>query len=187
MHCHLIGREPLSLTLCIAAAGAIGSAAACGARQRVTGLPSPLDWSLGTAGRLYPLSATKAAESDDDDANAIGRTAWAFFIRPGMCAPYVVAIILRACLAWIALSLTAAAFTGIGRCAGFISYVFMEDAQRSGGTQQKQLEPRRRKFKATPKPDLLEALRGLRRGLVCATGPVHNFIGSLYRRHGAGK
>ena len=96
----LIGRSrALSLTLCIAAAGAIGSAAAAwGSPSAIYGTVIAFRLVIGYGlGGVYPLSATKAAESDDS--NSVGSTAWAFFWQgPGMCAPYVLALLFRAVL-----------------------------------------------------------------------------------------
>jgi len=97
----LVGRSrALSLTLLIAAAGAVGSSTcAWGSPASIYGTVVAFRFVIGYGlGGVYPLSATKAAESDDG-ANSVGRTAWAFFWQgPGMCAPYVAAIVLRACL-----------------------------------------------------------------------------------------
>ena len=134
----LIGRSrALSLTLCIAAAGAIGSAAASwGTPAAIYGTVVAFRLVIGYGlGGVYPLSATKAAESDDDDANSIGRTAWAFFWQgPGMCAPYVVAIILRACLASDAQALQWRLLLGLGAAPALLAMAFLrEDAQEDHG------------------------------------------------------
>ena len=134
----LIGRSrALSLTLCIAAAGAIGSAAASwGSPAAIYGTVVAFRLVIGYGlGGVYPLSATKAAESDDDDANSIGRTAWAFFWQgPGMCAPYVVAIILRACLASDAQALQWRLLLGLGAAPALLAMAFLrEDAQEDQG------------------------------------------------------
>ena len=66
--------------------------------------------------------ATKAAESDDS--NSVGSTAWAFFWQgPGMCAPYVVAIILRACLASDAQALQWRLLLGLGAAPALLAAV----------------------------------------------------------------
>ena len=128
----LIGRSrALSLTLCIAAAGAIGSAAASwGSPSAIYGTVIAFRFVIGYGlGGVYPLSATKAAESDDS--NSVGSTAWAFFWQgPGMCAPYVVAIILRACLASDAQALQWRLLLGLGAIPALLAMAFLrEDAQ----------------------------------------------------------
>ena len=128
----LIGRSrALSLTLCIAAAGAIGSAAASwGSPAAIYGTVIAFRCVIGYGlGGVYPLSATKAAESDDS--NSVGSTAWAFFWQgPGMCAPYVVAIILRACLASDAQALQWRLLLGLGAIPALLAMAFLrEDAQ----------------------------------------------------------
>jgi len=104
----LLGRaRALSLTLCLAVFGALGSS--LGPWGNVTDIYSTViafRFIIGFGlGGVYPLSATKAAEADGADAslpaadrraNAIGRSARAFFWQgPGMCAPYLLAILLR--------------------------------------------------------------------------------------------
>ena len=128
----LIGRSrALSLTLCIAAAGAIGSAAASwGSPSAIYGTVIAFRFVIGYGlGGVYPLSATKAAESDDS--NSVGSTAWAFFWQgPGMCAPYVVAIVLRACLASDAQALQWRLLLGLGAIPALLAMAFLrEDAQ----------------------------------------------------------
>ena len=132
----LIGRSrALSLTLCIAAAGAVGSAAASwGSPAAIYGTVIAFRLVIGYGlGGVYPLSATKAAESDDS--NSVGSTAWAFFWQgPGMCAPYVVAIILRACLASDAQALQWRLLLGLGAIPALLAMAFLrEDAHNDEG------------------------------------------------------
>ena len=154
----LIGRSrALSLTLCIAAAGAVGSAAASwGSPAAIYGTVVAFRLVIGYGlGGVYPLSATKAAESDDDDANSIGRTAWAFFWQgPGMCAPYVVAIILRACLASDAQALQWRLLLGLGAAPALLAMAFLrEDAQEDHGRDAAEAaRAAKAQFKATQKP-----------------------------------
>ena len=105
----LLGRtRALSLTLMLAVVGAIGSS--LGPWGNITDIYTTViafRFIIGFGlGGVYPLSATKAAEADGGDgsltaaekrAASVGRASRAFFWQgPGMCAPYLLAIVLRA-------------------------------------------------------------------------------------------
>lgn len=111
----LLGRtRALSLTLSLAVVGALGSS--LGPWGDITDVYTTIiafRFVIGFGlGGVYPLSATKAAEAETDDgheggsiaekerrAAGIARSSAAFFWQgPGMCAPYIVALLLRASL-----------------------------------------------------------------------------------------
>ena len=108
----LVGRtKALSLTLSLAVLGAVGSS--LGPWGDVTDVYTTIiafRFVIGFGlGGVYPLSATKAAEAESGDAaasteaekraDAIARSSSAFFWQgPGMCAPYLLAVVLRASL-----------------------------------------------------------------------------------------
>ncbi|KAH8056209.1 hypothetical protein JL722_7511 [Aureococcus anophagefferens] len=108
----LIGRtKALSLTLSLAVLGAVGSS--LGPWGDITDVYTTIiafRFVIGFGlGGVYPLSATKAAEAESGDAaasteaekraDAIARSSSAFFWQgPGMCAPYLLAVVLRASL-----------------------------------------------------------------------------------------
>mmetsp|Transcript_20451 Transcript_20451/g.60960 ORF Transcript_20451/g.60960 Transcript_20451/m.60960 type:complete len:463 (+) Transcript_20451:217-1605(+) len=105
----LLGRgRALMFTLALAVLGALGSAVSWGGATQMytTIIVFRLIIGFGLGG-VYPLSATKAAEAGGADegsaadrkAAALGRASWAFFWQgPGMCAPYLATIVLRAAL-----------------------------------------------------------------------------------------
>ena len=85
-----------------------------------------------------------------------------------MCAPYVVAIILRACLASDAQALQWRLLLGLGAAPAMLAMAFLrEDAQEDQGRDAAEAaRPRSANSKRRENKNILEALRGLRRGLV---------------------
>ena len=126
----------VSHSYCIAAAGAGSAAASWGSPAAIYGTVVAFRLVIG-----YGLGGV-SSECDEGRGErrrrrqqSIGRTAWAFFWQgPGMCAPYVVAIILRACLASDAQALQWRLLLGLGAAPALLAMAFLrEDAQEDQG------------------------------------------------------